>query len=169
MLSRQRGFTVTTCVVGMADSQEGAQIIGLTPSQKVKVETSAHSPARLSVSHLFTHVSLPFYSPLLCGVCHYPPVSPAGCLPLTRRQSGIPEKVLCREAEDTELGPACRSSCTAGCTDALERYKAESERRSGFVVGADEARRMLRQCSRECTYDCSKPGKQYDFEVPFKQ
>ena len=67
--------------------------------------------------------------------------------------------------EGAELAPACISACRAACGIAVERYAALSRAATGFLVPDDARVRAVRTCSRECAYECNKPGKFYGFQV----
>lgn len=36
-------------------------------------------------------------------------------------------------------------------------------------VSAKAQERVMRGCTRQCAYECAKPGKAYDFVVPYRQ
>jgi len=117
ILSRQRGFTVTTCTAAIAAGEETPSFQGL---------------------------------------------------PTGARVNAIGDRT-CRSSEGPELKPACARSCNDACTDGLSLYTSESSSSLGFKVPEKAQERVLKGCRRQCTYECSKPGKAYDFVVPFRE
>ncbi len=85
--------------------------------------------------------------------------------PPNRPSPAAAEEGRCQTATGAELPPACASACRAACGGAVERYAAAARAASGFAVAADARARATRVCSRECAYECNKPGKFYSFEV----
>lgn len=83
------------------------------------------------------------------------------------RVNSIPDRT-CRAVEGLELKPTCVRSCDAACTDGLDLYTSESSASLGFKVPASAQERVLRSCRRQCVYECAKPGKAYDFSIPFR-
>eukprot|EP00803_Ostreobium_quekettii_P000585 evm.model.scf_882.3 EVM.evm.TU.scf_882.3 scf_882:7681-9827(-) len=85
------------------------------------------------------------------------------------------EKVLesvnrdCSASENQELMPACAESCQKGCELAVAEYARSSIRERSLVIGSGDQRRVVRSCERQCKYECSKPGKAFDFQVPYRR
>lgn len=86
-----------------------------------------------------------------------------------QRVNAIAAGRTCREATDLELKPACAVSCRDACRDGLAAYTRESSAETGFKVSAKAQERVMRGCTRQCAYECAKPGKAYDFVVPYRQ
>ncbi len=76
-----------------------------------------------------------------------------------------PKRAGALQREGAELGPACVSACRAACSNAVERYAAVARSTTGFPVADDAQARASRACSRECAYECNKPGKFYEFQI----
>jgi hypothetical protein len=77
--------------------------------------------------------------------------------------------LLCKRAVGTDLKPACVESCTSACSNALESYEARNQQETGYVLEGAEKARVLKNCRRSCTYECTKSGKAHDFVVPYRR
>lgn len=77
--------------------------------------------------------------------------------------------LLCKRATGPDLKPACTESCSSACDAALVAYEAQVQQESGYVLEAVERARVLKNCKRACTYECTKSGKAHDFVVPYKR
>ncbi|KAK9819852.1 hypothetical protein WJX72_003300 [[Myrmecia] bisecta] len=75
----------------------------------------------------------------------------------------------CRSAEGIELKPTCGSSCRNACTAGFDAYVQANKDFSGYVIDSKDQARVLKSCIRQCTYECGKPGKVFDFAVPFRR
>lgn len=74
----------------------------------------------------------------------------------------------CAVSVGSELKPACESSCLGACTQTLRKYNEEAFLRTGFELDERAVGKVLRACSRQCTYECGKPGRGMSFSVPSK-
>ena len=75
------------------------------------------------------------------------------------------------QVEGKDVKAACGGSCISACSAAFDKYATERLSLTGFQVVASngDKDRLLRACSRQCTYECGKPGNGYGFAVPFRQ
>ncbi|KAK9834077.1 hypothetical protein WJX81_008439 [Elliptochloris bilobata] len=85
--------------------------------------------------------------------------------PPNRTSPAAPDGGRCQQVEGAELAPACVSACRAACGNAVEQYAVLARSTTGFAVADDAQARASRACSRECAYECNKPGKFYGFQV----
>ncbi|KAF5834961.1 hypothetical protein DUNSADRAFT_8110 [Dunaliella salina] len=85
-----------------------------------------------------------------------------------REKAQSAENGKCSRSEGTELKPTCAESCKSACSTALERWKQRTKEMTGFTLLESDGDRLFRSCSRQCTYDCTREGKTYDFSVPFR-
>lgn len=76
---------------------------------------------------------------------------------------------ICRKAEGTDLKETCRSSCQSACIDTLTGYATALTEESGFRLLDKDQERLLKSCTRNCSYECSKPGKAFDFVIPYRK
>lgn len=75
----------------------------------------------------------------------------------------------CTKAEATDLKPACTSSCNTSCGTALDGWSQESNEKTGIPLGRSDRERLIKSCLRQCNYECSKPGRVFDFVVPYRK
>ncbi|GIL71015.1 hypothetical protein Vretimale_4093 [Volvox reticuliferus] len=76
---------------------------------------------------------------------------------------------VCRKSEGQDLKETCRSACESACTASLEIYGQQVTQESGFTLLASDKARMARSCTRNCSYECGKPGKAFDFVIPYRR
>ena len=67
--------------------------------------------------------------------------------------------VICKHAEGTELKSTCLTSCEAACEAGLQKWETDNQIRTGFVLLDKDRTRLVKSCTRECTTDCTRPGK----------
>lgn len=77
--------------------------------------------------------------------------------------------LTCVRGEAQELKEACVVPCAKACNLAMDAYAADNERRTGYRIDPKDVARLVRSCERSCAYECSKPGKTFDFTVPFRR
>lgn len=71
-------------------------------------------------------------------------------------------------ASERDMLPACAPACKASCARALREYDAGQRATTGFGVGKRESEKVLKSCVVTCGKDCTKPGKFFDFIIPFR-
>lgn len=71
-------------------------------------------------------------------------------------------------ARTAELAPACVPACRAACGAALAAQAAQTRSSTGFVLSGGAAQRLARACTRSCAYECTKPGRAFDFALPWR-
>ncbi|KXZ52827.1 hypothetical protein GPECTOR_8g210 [Gonium pectorale] len=76
---------------------------------------------------------------------------------------------VCRKAEGQDLKETCRSACEAACSEALDTYSQRVTQESGFALLPSDKARMTKSCGRNCQYECAKPGKAFDFVIPYRK
>jgi hypothetical protein len=76
---------------------------------------------------------------------------------------------VCERAEGSQLPQTCQSSCEKACNAALEQWAQQELAQSGFVLLDKDYQRLQAGCRRECSLDCTRPGKAYDFTIPFRK
>jgi hypothetical protein len=67
-----------------------------------------------------------------------------------------------------DIAPACIPACRGACTAALDAHAALTRATTGYALAADDAARLGKACARVCGVECTKPGKFFDFAVPFR-
>lgn len=77
----------------------------------------------------------------------------------TRDKVYASSRKVCRKTEGDELKGTCATSCRAACAAGLARYSADADSFSGFKLPEGDKERVLRSCTRSCSYECTKPGK----------
>jgi hypothetical protein len=51
----------------------------------------------------------------------------------------------------------------------VNSYKAQLKEESGFALLAEDETRLVKNCSRTCAYECAKPGRAFDFVIPYRK
>lgn len=74
----------------------------------------------------------------------------------------------CAQTTGSELKPACVASCQSACAAGVAKYAADAQSFSGYGVTSEARERVQRGCQRQCTYDCGKPGRSFDFSIPYR-
>jgi len=69
---------------------------------------------------------------------------------------------------ERDMLPACAPACKASCARALREYDAGQRATTGFGVGKRESEKVLKSCVVTCGKDCTKPGKFFDYIIPFR-
>ncbi|EFJ45471.1 hypothetical protein VOLCADRAFT_105916 [Volvox carteri f. nagariensis] len=198
IISRKKGFTVDACVGPVEVTQETPQFQGLPTGDKVGRDgyrevlmTVLSSHPRLQ-ARLDTNAIWVVYKPQLdygtfssCPWIRGPSASsgPWGAWAKARSKlsSGFSLELgpgshalyaknrICRKSEGQDLKETCRSACEAACTEALDSYGQQVTQESGFALLASDKARMARSCTRNCAYECGKPGKAFDFVIPYRR
>jgi hypothetical protein len=68
----------------------------------------------------------------------------------------------------SDIRPACVPACRGACDGALTARSALAKATTGYALPADDAARLGRACVRACGVECLKPGRAFDFAVPFR-
>ena len=68
-----------------------------------------------------------------------------------------------------ELPATCVESCTKTCNAVLEKYSSTIVSTTGYRLDPADAQRLLRSCQRNCATECTKPGKAFDFVIPYRK
>jgi hypothetical protein len=68
----------------------------------------------------------------------------------------------------SDIRPACVPACRGACEGALTARSALAKATTGYALPADDAARLGRACVRACGVECLKPGRAFDFAVPFR-
>ncbi|KAG2453450.1 hypothetical protein HYH02_001671 [Chlamydomonas schloesseri] len=76
---------------------------------------------------------------------------------------------VCKKAEGQELKEVCRTACESACTEAIDLYDKQVKEESGFALLASDKARLTKSCTRNCSYECAKPGKAFDFVIPYRR
>lgn len=69
---------------------------------------------------------------------------------------------------ERDMLPACAPACKASCARALREYDAGQRATTGFGVGKRESEKVLKSCVVTCGKDCVKPGRFFDYIIPFR-
>jgi len=76
---------------------------------------------------------------------------------------------VCEQAVGSDMKQTCASSCEAACNRALDLFEVSEAKRSGFSLLEKDRTRLRKTCIRECSIDCTRPGKAYDFVIPYRK
>ncbi|GFR43769.1 hypothetical protein Agub_g4883, partial [Astrephomene gubernaculifera] len=87
----------------------------------------------------------------------------------TRDKALYAEGRTCKKSEGQELRETCRVACETACSEAVAGQAARVAGESGFRLLAADQVRLARGCARSCTYECGKPGSNFDFVVPYRR
>lgn len=68
----------------------------------------------------------------------------------------------------SDLKPACVPACSQSCAGALDVHQARLLSETGFGMQPGERSRVEKACLRSCAYECTKPGRAFEFVVPFR-
>lgn len=67
-----------------------------------------------------------------------------------------------------ELARACVPACKQACGTSLAKHTSFVRRQTGLAMAPVAQERVAKTCARSCAYECSKPGKVFDFAVPWR-
>lgn len=76
---------------------------------------------------------------------------------------------MCKRAEGSELKGTCTQSCETACSAALDKWEEQNKERTGFKLLDKDRARLIKSCTRDCGQDCLRPGKAYDFSIPYRK
>ena len=68
----------------------------------------------------------------------------------------------------SDIRPACAPACRTACSNALEAHAALTRATTGYALAADDSERLGKQCTRVCGVECTKPGRAFDFALPWR-
>jgi hypothetical protein len=68
----------------------------------------------------------------------------------------------------SDIRPACVPACRGACDGALEAHAALTRATTGYALASDDAARLGKSCARTCAVECTKPGRAFDFAIPFR-
>lgn len=75
---------------------------------------------------------------------------------------------LCIRRTGPDLQLTCNASCGQACTAALNEYADRDSRLTGYSIDAKTKDKLSRSCTKQCTYECAKPGDKYGFAIPYR-
>ena len=67
-----------------------------------------------------------------------------------------------------DIRPACAPACRTACSAALEAHATLTRATTGYALAADDSEKLGKQCARVCGVECTKPGKAFDFALPWR-
>ena len=67
-----------------------------------------------------------------------------------------------------DIKPACAPACRSACGAALDAHAALTRATTGYALAADDSERLGKQCARVCGVECTKPGRAFDFALPWR-
>jgi hypothetical protein len=67
-----------------------------------------------------------------------------------------------------DIRPACAPACRTACSAALEAHATLTRATTGYALAADDSEKLGKQCTRVCGVECTKPGKAFDFALPWR-
>jgi len=68
-----------------------------------------------------------------------------------------------------QMMPACVPACRSACFQATQAYDGRQLKSKGFGFTEKELGKVKGTCSARCEKECIKPGKSYDFQIPFRR
>ena len=68
-----------------------------------------------------------------------------------------------------QMMPACVPACRSACFQATQAYDGQQLKSKGFGFTEKELGKVKGTCSARCEKECIKPGKSYDFQIPFRR
>jgi hypothetical protein len=68
----------------------------------------------------------------------------------------------------SDIRPACVPACRGACDGALDAHAALTRATTGYALASDDAARLGKSCARTCAVECTKPGRAFDFAIPFR-
>ena len=66
------------------------------------------------------------------------------------------------------LRPVCVPACRDACAGGLRNHAAFEKALTGFALEADDEAKVFKSCVRSCAVECTKPGKTFDWETPWR-
>ena len=83
-------------------------------------------------------------------------------------QSNAADNQLCSKTTGPDLVPTCNASCAQACTAALSEYADRDSRLTGYSIDSKTKDKLATSCTKQCTYECAKPGDKYGFAIPYR-
>lgn len=83
-------------------------------------------------------------------------------------QTNAADNQLCIRRTGPDLQQTCNASCGLACTAALNEYADRDSRLTGYSIDAKTKDKLSRSCTKQCTYECAKPGDKYGFAIPYR-
>ena len=68
-----------------------------------------------------------------------------------------------------QMMPACVPACRSACFQATQAYDGGQLKSKGFGFTDKELAKVKGTCSARCEKECTKPGKSYVFQIPFRR
>jgi hypothetical protein len=100
---------------------------------------------------------------------HAPLLTRTDPYPARLRQARFARDQACTKAESQDLKDACTTACQGSCSGTVQAYAASLVERTGLRLLPKDQERLQRSCVRNCAYECSKPGRAFDFVVPWRK
>ncbi|DBB09761.1 TPA: hypothetical protein ACH3X3_001396 [Trebouxia sp. C0006] len=75
---------------------------------------------------------------------------------------------LCSKRTGPDLQLTCNASCAQACTAALNEYADRDSRLTGYSIDGKTKDKLSKSCTKQCTYECAKPGDKYGFAIPYR-
>eukprot|EP00210_Caulerpa_lentillifera_P001806 g1736.t1 len=72
----------------------------------------------------------------------------------------------CVVSKGQDLLESCKIACSTACERALGDYIKQLKSESGLDVANKDKERVMNRCQRQCKFECNKPGKISDFDIP---
>ena len=85
------------------------------------------------------------------------------CFP---RQESFSGNRTCVHTVGSVLEETCAKSCGESCQKVLSSYEQDVRTEQGVDIGGRLEQTLLRRCTRQCNFECRKPGKISDFYIP---
>ena len=71
-------------------------------------------------------------------------------------------------AKTSDLRPACVPACRDACVGSLDRHSSRLKLDTGFALVASDRARVENACVKSCVNSCGRPGRSFEFVVPFR-
>mmetsp|Transcript_27468 Transcript_27468/g.52300 ORF Transcript_27468/g.52300 Transcript_27468/m.52300 type:complete len:265 (-) Transcript_27468:211-1005(-) len=76
---------------------------------------------------------------------------------------------VCRRGEADDMPQAVAPACRAACTISVTDYSKKQFDFSGYKLPEKDEQRMMKSCVRECNMSGTRPGKSFQFVVPYRR
>ncbi len=83
-------------------------------------------------------------------------------------QTDAADNQLCSKRTGPDLQLTCNASCAQACTAALNEYADRDSRLTGYSIDGKTKDKLSKSCTKQCTYECAKPGDKYGFAIPYR-
>eukprot|EP00271_Cylindrocystis_brebissonii_P007815 TRINITY_DN2159_c0_g1_i4.p1 TRINITY_DN2159_c0_g1~~TRINITY_DN2159_c0_g1_i4.p1 ORF type:complete len:446 (+),score=36.47 TRINITY_DN2159_c0_g1_i4:941-2278(+) len=74
----------------------------------------------------------------------------------------------CAKGEGQTREESCTPPCERACEAAISRHAIKMKEASGYAIEAGDRTKVLKGCSTQCKYECTKPGNNISFVLPFR-